>query len=206
MIIKFNCKSCGQRFSVDETDAGVTVPCPKCGVTLSVPKATTVEPTPELAPPTLDQPKTSEPSIPAQLSTTVPLTLDSPRITSPPTPTQPNTTATPTLTEPIPTALPTLVKPGTDASPKIPAKPPLPVAPSSVTKGKMRFSAAIQCIAWLICLGVLVIGGLLFCLALADANGAPQQEAAGAVFATCFIGAYVLARIVEKICNLMERK
>jgi hypothetical protein len=70
----------------------------------------------------------------------------------------------------------------------------------------MRFSAAIQCIAWLICLGVLVIGGLLFCLALADANGAPQQMAAGAVFATCFIGAYVLARIVEKICNLMERK
>jgi hypothetical protein len=67
-------------------------------------------------------------------------------------------------------------------------------------------STVIQCIAWLICFGVLVISGLLFCVALQAANGAPQEAAAGAVFSTVIIGAYVFARIVEKICNLIAPK
>jgi hypothetical protein len=53
---------------------------------------------------------------------------------------------------------------------------------------------------------VLVLGGCCFVRAVSGANGAPQEAAAGAVFATVFIGAYVFARIVEKICNLVARK
>ena len=47
---------------------------------------------------------------------------------------------------------------------------------------------------------------LLFFGALVEATGAPQEAAAGAVFATVFIGAYVFARIVEKVCNLLDGK
>jgi hypothetical protein len=67
-------------------------------------------------------------------------------------------------------------------------------------------TTAIQCIAWLICFVVLVLNGLKFFAELANANGAPQEAAAGAVTCTYFIGAYVFARVVEKICNLIAPK
>lgn len=39
MDITFNCRSCGQHVVIDEKGAGITVQCPKCGQSLSVPKA-----------------------------------------------------------------------------------------------------------------------------------------------------------------------
>ena len=57
----------------------------------------------------------------------------------------------------------------------------------------------IQFIAWLICFGVVVLNGLDFLGELAHAEGAPEQAAAGAMTCTYFIGAYVFARLVEKI-------
>ena len=40
MDITFNCDSCGQHIVVDETGAGASVNCPKCGKSLSVPATT----------------------------------------------------------------------------------------------------------------------------------------------------------------------
>lgn len=64
----------------------------------------------------------------------------------------------------------------------------------------------IQFVAWLVCSGGLLVGGLIFASGLFEANGAPQEAAVGAICATIFIGAYVFARIVEKICKLFRPK
>lgn len=53
--------------------------------------------------------------------------------------------------------------------------------------------------AWVALMLAMLLGGVLFILALRSANGAPQEAAAGAVFSTVFIGLYVLVRCVEKI-------
>ena len=42
MDIAFNCDKCGQHVVIDETGAGITVPCPTCGADLTVPIAESV--------------------------------------------------------------------------------------------------------------------------------------------------------------------
>lgn len=130
----------------------------------------------------------------ARSSTIEPLTVPktysakSARVPVPPTVDQPSTTATTSPTSP-------------NANTR-----PLSVAPDSEKGGRSTLSVGAQFIAWLFCFGVLMVGGFLFVSALAGATGAPQEAAAGAVFATVFIGAYVFARIVEKFCNLLDGK
>ena len=49
------------------------------------------------------------------------------------------------------------------------------------------------------------VGGVLFCSSLRAANSAVQEAAAGAVFATFFLGMYVLVRCVEKFLLSAEQ-
>src|SRR6266404_5746509 len=42
MDITFSCSNCCQQLSVDESGAGLSLPCPKCGKTLPIPVAPTV--------------------------------------------------------------------------------------------------------------------------------------------------------------------
>jgi len=63
-----------------------------------------------------------------------------------------------------------------------------------------------QIVCWGICLAVLLVGGLLFLMTLAGSESAPQEAAAGAVFSTFFIGAYALARCVEKLSAVFASK
>lgn len=45
MDITFSCSSCGQQLAVDETGAGLSLPCPKCGQNLPIPAIPTVNKT-----------------------------------------------------------------------------------------------------------------------------------------------------------------
>jgi predicted RNA-binding Zn-ribbon protein involved in translation (DUF1610 family)/tetratricopeptide (TPR) repeat protein len=44
MDINFSCAKCGQRLVVDQTGAGLQVPCPKCGENITVPRSTSCLP------------------------------------------------------------------------------------------------------------------------------------------------------------------
>lgn len=48
-------------------------------------------------------------------------------------------------------------------------------------------------------------GGLLFCNALSRSQSAPQEAAAGAIFATVFIALYILARCVDSFLENADR-
>ena len=41
MDITFSCSNCGQQLEVEESGAGLAVPCPKCGKSLTIPTAST---------------------------------------------------------------------------------------------------------------------------------------------------------------------
>jgi hypothetical protein len=43
MDITFSCSNCGQQLSVDESGAGLSLPCPKCGEDLPIPATPTVK-------------------------------------------------------------------------------------------------------------------------------------------------------------------
>ncbi len=60
-----------------------------------------------------------------------------------------------------------------------------------------------QIILWSTCVLVVLIGMVLFTRAFLKAETASDEAAAAAVFATFFIGAYVLARCGEKLSRLL---
>ena len=62
---------------------------------------------------------------------------------------------------------------------------------------------ATQVILWGMCVLVVLAGVILFTRAFLIANGPAEEAAAGAVFSTFFIGAYVLARCGEKLSKLL---
>jgi hypothetical protein len=62
---------------------------------------------------------------------------------------------------------------------------------------------ATQVILWTTCVLVVVVGIVLFTRAFMLAADANQEAAAGLVFATFFLGAYVLARCGEKLSRLL---
>lgn len=86
MDITFRCDRCSQHIVIDEAGAGLTVQCPECGQTLTVPQA---------------QPRPSKPSgwLPVSIRFSEPHAQSGP--SKPPTPTTPNDVAT---KEPLPPA------------------------------------------------------------------------------------------------------
>jgi hypothetical protein len=60
-----------------------------------------------------------------------------------------------------------------------------------------------QTILWTICVLVVLAGVILFTRAFLNAKDAHEEAAAGAVFSTFFIAAYVLARAGEKLSRLL---
>ena len=59
-------------------------------------------------------------------------------------------------------------------------------------------------VLWLICIAVIFLGGLLFTVALMRAENVAEEGAAGAVFATFFVGAYIIARTGERVAALLQ--
>ncbi len=66
-----------------------------------------------------------------------------------------------------------------------------------------RVLRATQMILWGMCVLVVLVGVALFTRAFLIAENASEEAAAGAVFCTFFVGAYVLARCGEKLCGLL---
>ncbi len=60
-----------------------------------------------------------------------------------------------------------------------------------------------QMLLWGMCVLVVLVGVVLFTRAFLVAKDAAEEAAAGVVFSTFFIGAYVLARCGEKLCRLL---
>ena len=60
-----------------------------------------------------------------------------------------------------------------------------------------------QMVLWGMCVLVVLVGVVLFTRAFLVAKDASEQAAAGAVFSTFFVAAYVLARCGEKMCRLL---
>jgi hypothetical protein len=73
----------------------------------------------------------------------------------------------------------------------------------SHTYSMVSLVRATQAILWVICALIVLIGAVLFTRAFLEAQDATQEAAAGAVFSTFFIGAYVLARAGEKLGRLL---
>jgi hypothetical protein len=78
-----------------------------------------------------------------------------------------------------------------------------PRSRASVAPSLHTVVRATQAILWGICVMIVLIGAVLFTRAFLAANGAAEEAAAGAVFSTFFIGAYVLARAGEKLSRLL---
>ncbi len=78
------------------------------------------------------------------------------------------------------------------------------VSPQGVgLRGALR---AMQLLLWTTCVLVVLVGMVLFTRAFLTAETPAQEAAAAAVFATFFIGAYVLARCGEKLAGLLLRR
>ena len=71
--------------------------------------------------------------------------------------------------------------------------------------GLTKLLAVVAMVAWGLLLMAIGCGGLLFIWTLKEANGAPQEAAAGAIFSTTFIGLYVIVRCIEKLAVAVER-
>jgi hypothetical protein len=105
------------------------------------------------------------------------------------------------------------IRPNIVAPSRSPAVIPIPSStPSSsnqqatATKGGQVALKVIQFIGWGACLVGLAYGGLTAIVGESIAETAIQEAALFALVACIFIGSYVFARIVEKICNLISRK
>ena len=101
----------------------------------------------------------------------------------------------------------------TPAEPQPAINQPLPSAPSPskpqpgfpAARGfsRHRLLRATQIILWTTCVLVVLTGMVLFTRAFLKAETTADEAAAAAVFATFFIGAYVLARCGEKLARLL---
>ncbi len=60
-----------------------------------------------------------------------------------------------------------------------------------------------QIILWTTCVLVVLVGIVLFTLAFMHAGDASEEAAAGLVFSTFFLGAYVFAHCGEKLSRLL---
>ena len=78
-----------------------------------------------------------------------------------------------------------------------------PLAPRAALQGVLRTT---QLILWTTCVLVVLTGMVLFTRAFLKAETATEEATAAAVFATFFIGAYVLARSGEKLSRLLLRR
>jgi hypothetical protein len=83
-----------------------------------------------------------------------------------------------------------------------PAKP-QPAYPAGAGISRSRLLRGTQIILWTTCVLVVLTGMVLFTRAFLKAETASDEAAAAAVFATFFIGAYVLARCGEKLARLL---
>lgn len=63
----------------------------------------------------------------------------------------------------------------------------------------------IRMVAWAGLFLSISLGGLLFCGAIRESKSAPQEAAVGAIFATVFIGLYILTRCVDQFLEAAER-
>lgn len=76
--------------------------------------------------------------------------------------------------------------------------------PPVVAPAALRFLLrATPIILWTMCVLVVLAGMILFTRAFLTAKDATEEAAAGAVFSTFFIAAYVLARCGEKLSRLL---
>ncbi len=109
-----------------------------------------------------------------------------------------------TMDHVLPPAPPEAPPPPSGAA--IAAPPPSEPRPASIGQ---RYSAEsvltmVQASLWGMCVLVVLLGGVLFLIAILRAGSDNQQAgAAGAVYMTFFIGAYVIARAGEKVSQLM---
>ncbi len=86
------------------------------------------------------------------------------------------------------------------------AGPPRSMPPPAPGAARTRLQALVrttQTILWSTCVLVVLVGLVLFTRALLMAKDAREEASAGAVFATFFIAAYVLARCGEKLSSLL---
>lgn len=80
--------------------------------------------------------------------------------------------------------------------------PPLTTA-SPTTDGSDLIRTS-QLILWAVCVAIVLFGGILFARALLRAQSADEEIAAGAIYSTFFIGAYVVARAGERVAALVQ--
>jgi type IV pilus assembly protein PilA len=78
-----------------------------------------------------------------------------------------------------------------------------PLAPASAPPSLHSVVRATQTILWITCVLIVLAGAVLFARAFLAAQSPSEEAAAGAVFSTFFIGAYVLARCGEKLSRLL---
>lgn len=57
MDIRFSCAACGHHMVIDEAGAGLVVPCPECGLDVTVPKPAEPEPAPTAKPAADSEPR-----------------------------------------------------------------------------------------------------------------------------------------------------
>jgi len=88
-----------------------------------------------------------------------------------------------------------------------PAAPrPAAITPSPHGPERHKVLLLVQLTLWGACVLVVLLGGVALARALANAKNAIDEAAAGAIFSTFFLGAYVVARAGEKICQLIVRR
>jgi hypothetical protein len=95
---------------------------------------------------------------------------------------------------------------GEQGGEKKPAPRPRPAVPPVVESSRARMQSLVrttQTILWTTCVLVVMVGVVLFTRAFLEAQDPTQEAAAGAVFATFFIAAYVLARCGETLSGLL---
>src|SRR5262249_40367705 len=85
---------------------------------------------------------------------------------------------------------------GNTASPRLPSQ-------GIALRGVLRTT---QLLLWTTCVLVVLVGMVLFTRAFLKAETAAEEASAAAVFATFFIGAYVLARCGEKLSGILLRR
>lgn len=78
--------------------------------------------------------------------------------------------------------------------------------PASPGIGLRSVLRTTQLLLWTTCVFVVLVGMVLFTRAFLLAETAAEEASAAAVFATFFIGAYVLARCGEKLADILLRR
>jgi hypothetical protein len=101
---------------------------------------------------------------------------------------------------PVPVSQPAVTRPLAPQPRLSTVRPPRPLAPRAALHGVLRTT---QLILWTTCVLVVLAGMVLFTRAFLKAKTPTEEATAAAVFATFFLGAYVLARSGEKLSRLL---